>query len=289
MSQDMIQLKNKTAHLSVISNTILVIGKLAVGLSTGTVSILSEGIHSAVDLLAAAIACLAVKKSSAPPDADHDYGHGKVENVSAAFESLLIIVAALGIFYEAVGKFFTPQEMPQGLYWAIGVMAVSSMINAFVSQRLFRIGQQTGSEALKADGMHLRADVWTSAAVMTGVALMKITGWTWIDPLIACIVACGILRVGYKMCRKSYDDLTDTSLSTMEENRIGRIILENPGVLGFHHLRTRAVGETVVLDFHLEVNRLIPVYQAHAISDAVAMSLKSKYGPCDPTIHIDPK
>ncbi|MCH4167316.1 MAG: cation diffusion facilitator family transporter [Megasphaera sp.] len=289
MSQTAIQLKNRTAHLSVISNTILVIGKLTIGLTTGTVSIISEGIHSGVDLLAAAIACLAVKKSSVPPDIDHDYGHGKVENVSAAFESLLIIMAALVIFYEAVGKLFTPQEMPQGLYWAIGVMAVSSIINAFVSQRLFRVGKKTGSEALKADGMHLRADVWTSAAVMTGVALMKITGWTWIDPLIACLVACGILRVGYKMCRKSYADLTDESLSTMEENRIGRIIMNNPGVLGFHHLRTRAVGETTVLDFHLEVDRAMPVYKAHAISDAVVLALKSQYGPCDPTIHIDPK
>lgn len=289
MVQNVIQLKNRTAHLSVISNTILVIGKLVVGFSTGTVSIISEGIHSGVDLLAAAIACLAVKKSSVPPDADHDYGHGKVENVSAAFESLLIIAAALGILYESTGKFFVPQETPQGLHWAIAVMAVSAIINAVVSQRLFMVGKKTASEALKADGMHLRADVWTSAAVMTGVALMLITGWTWIDPLIACIVACGILRVGYKMCRKSYDDLTDTSLSSVEESRIGHIIMANPGVLGFHHLRTRAVGEMTVLDFHLEVDRAIPVYKAHAISDAVVSSLKSKYGPCDPMIHIDPK
>lgn len=289
MSQNENQLKHRTARLSVISNGLLVAGKLAVGISTGTVSIISEGIHSGVDLLASVIACLAVKKAAAPPDADHDYGHGKVENVSAAFESLLIIVAAFLIFYEAISKFLTPQEPQENLYLAIGIMAVSSLINAVVSQRLYSVGKQTKSEALKADGMHLRADVWTSAAVMTGVALIQITGWTWVDPMIACMVAGGILRVGYKMCRQSYDELTDASLSEIEERRIGRIILDNPGVMGYHHLRTRIVGETTFMDFHLEVDRKLPVYQAHAISDAVEISLHHQYGPCDPTIHIEPK
>ncbi len=290
MSQYENQLKCRTAHLSVISNSLLVVGKLAVGLSTGTVSIISEAIHSGVDLLAAGIAWLAVRQGSVPPDASHDYGHGKIETVSAAVESLLIVLAALAIFYEAAQKLLEPQSQePEGLYLAIGVMAVSSLINAVVSQRLFQVGKQTGSEALKADGMHLRADVWTSLAVLSGLGLMKLTGWAWIDPLIACLVAAGILRVGYGMCRKSFDELTDTSLSEMEERRIGRIILNNPGVLGYHNLRTRVVGNTTILDFHLEVDSTLPVYQAHAISDAVEISLQSQYGDCDPTIHIEPR
>ena len=167
MTTDEIALKRRTACLSVLSNTLLVIGKLSIGLLTGTVSLISEAIHSGVDLLAAAIACLAVRKSCLPPDQDHDYGHGKVENVSAAFESLLIIVAALSILYEAAGKFFHPQ-IPESLDWAIVIMLASSLINAVVSARLYYVGEKTGSEALKADGMHLRADVWTSAAVMQG-------------------------------------------------------------------------------------------------------------------------
>lgn len=290
MSQNENQLKHRTVRLSVISNGLLVIGKLAVGISTGTVSIISEGIHSGVDLLAAAIACFAVKQAALPPDKDHDYGHGKVETVSAAFEALLIIAAALAILYEAVEKLLHPHPLQEdGLYLAIGVMAVSSLMNAIVSQRLFSVGKKTGSAALQADGMHLRADVWTSAAVLTGVGLMKITGWAWIDPVIACLVAVGILHVGYGMCRQSYKDLTDSSLDEMEERRIGRIILDNPGVLGYHNLRTRVSGNVTVLDFHLEVDKRIPVYQAHAISDAVEFSLHTKYGPCDPTIHIEPR
>ena len=136
MTTDEIALKRRTACLSVLSNTLLVIGKLSIGLLTGTVSLISEAIHSGVDLLAAAIACLAVRKSCLPPDQDHDYGHGKVENVSAAFESLLIIVAALSILYEAAGKFFHPQ-IPESLDWAIVIMLASSLINAVVSVRLY--------------------------------------------------------------------------------------------------------------------------------------------------------
>lgn len=288
MTTDEITLKRRTACLSVLSNTLLVIGKLSIGILTGTVSLISEAIHSGVDLLAAAIACLAVRKSCLPPDQDHDYGHGKVENVSAAFESLLIIVAALSILYEAVGKFFHPQ-VPESLNLAIFIMLASSLINAIVSARLYYVGEKTGSEALKADGMHLRADVWTSAAVMAGIFLMKVTGWAILDPLIACLVALGILRVGYKMCRRSYDDLTDASLSDDEESKIGHIIMETPGVKGYHHLRTRISGSETIMDFHLELDRTLPLSQAHAISDKVESALQKKYGPCDPMIHLDPR
>ncbi len=288
MTTDEITLKRRTACLSVLSNTLLVIGKLSIGILTGTVSLISEAIHSGVDLLAAAIACLAVRKSCLPPDQDHDYGHGKVENVSAAFESLLIIVAALSILYEAVSKFFHPQ-VPESLNLAIVIMLASSLINAIVSARLYYVGEKTGSEALKADGMHLRADVWTSAAVMAGIFLMKVTGWAILDPLIACLVALGILRVGYKMCRRSYDDLTDASLSDDEESKIGHIIMETPGVKGYHHLRTRISGSETIMDFHLELDRTLPLSQAHAISDKVESALQKKYGPCDPMIHLDPR
>jgi cation diffusion facilitator family transporter len=288
MSTEEIQLKHRTARLSVCSNIILVIFKLIVGIMTGTVSIISEAIHSGVDLMAAAIAFMAVKKSSLPPDTDHDYGHGKVETISAAFESLLIILAALVILYEAIGKFTAPQE-PQSLNLAILVMFGSSLINLFVSKRLYTVGEQTGSDALKADGLHLRVDVWTSAAVMIGIALMKITGFLWIDPLIACFVAVGIMRVGYKMCRTSCDSLTDISLDDTEEKRIGEIILTTPGVLGYHHLRTRMAGQEILMDFHLEVDRMLPLYKAHAISEKVERSLQENYRDCDPIIHIDPR
>ncbi len=288
MSEQEIALKQKTARLSIISNTTLVIAKLVIGFMTGTVSLISEGIHSGVDLVAAGIAFMAVKKSAEPPDKEHDYGHGKVENVSAAVEALLIIVAALYIVYEAAGK-FTAAHVPQSLDLAIVVMLASSLINAVVSHRLYKVGEMTGSEALKADGMHLRTDVWTSAGVLVGIILIKVTGLPWLDPAIACLVAAGILRVGYKMCRDSYDLLIDASLSEEEEARIGHIITAIPGVMGYHHLRTRMAGQVAVMDFHLELDKTLSLGQAHAISHEVANSLHAQYGPCDPTIHLDPR
>lgn len=288
MSEKELQLKHCTARLSVMSNLTLVICKLIVGLLTGTVSIISEAIHSGVDLLASSISYMAVKKSAEPPDTEHDYGHGKVENVSAAAESLLIIVAALFILHEAVSKFLVPQT-PQGLDLAIAVMVVSSILNIAVSQRMYKIGKQTQSAALMAEGLHLRTDVWTSVAILLGIVLMKFTGFLWLDPAMACCVAIGIIHAAYKMFRRSYNSLIDTSLSDTEEAQIGDIILATPGVIGYHHLRTRKAGEKTVMDFHLELDKDLPLEEAHAISEEVEHSLHRQCGPCDPTIHVEPR
>lgn len=288
MSESEILLKRRTARLSVISNFVLVLCKLIVGLLTGTVSIISEAIHSGVDLMASTISFMAVRKSSEPPDEAHDYGHGKVENVSAAAESLLIIAVGIFILIGAASKFSAPQ-LPQSLDLAIGVMVVSSALNAAVSYRMYCIGKQTGSAALQAESLHLRTDVWTSIAVLTGIVLMKITGFLWIDPAIACCVAVGIMRAGYHMGRNSYNTLIDTSLSVADEDTIGHIITSVPGVIGYHHLRTRKAGEVTVMDFHLEMDKDLPLEKAHAIATQVEKNLREQVGPCDPTIHLEPR
>ena len=288
MSENEIILKRHTARLSVMSNLILVVCKLIVGMLTGTVSIISEAIHSGVDLMASTVSFMAVRKSSEPPDEEHDYGHGKVENVSAAAESLFIIAAAIFIFAEAVGKFTNPQ-LPEDLDLAMGVMIVSSVLNLAVSQRMHHIGKRTNSAALLADALHLRTDVWTSVAVLFGIILMKITGYLWIDPLIACCVAVGILHVGYQMCRSSYDTLVDASLDAAEEAHIGSIIMNNPQVIGYHHLRTRKAGEVTVMDFHLELDKNMSLEAAHDVASEVELELRRQAGPCDPTIHLEPR
>lgn len=177
-------LKQRTAYLSIISNTTLVLLKLAVGIYVGAVSLISEALHSGVDLIAALIAFWAVRKSVTPPDTEHDYGHGKYENLSAAVEALLIVAAAIGILYESVMK-FAESTVSDMLGYGIAIMAASIIINFFVSHRLIQVAKQTGSQALEADGLHLRADIWTSVGVLLGLVLMQITGWAWLDPLIA--------------------------------------------------------------------------------------------------------
>ena len=167
-------LKHRTAYLSIMSNTTLVLLKLAIGIYVGAVSLISEALHSGVDLIAALIAFWAVRKSVMPPDMQHDYGHGKFENLSAAVEALLIVAAALGILYESVSK-FGESAVPEFLEYGIAIMCISIVINLIVSRRLISVAQQTGSQALEADGLHLQSDIWTSVGVLAGLALMKMT------------------------------------------------------------------------------------------------------------------
>lgn len=281
-------LKRRTAWLSIMSNSTLVILKLIVGLYVGAVSLVSEAMHSGVDLIAAAIAFWAVRKAVTPPDKDHDYGHGKYENLSSAVEALLIVVTALFIIYEAVHKFDTPLD-PEFLQYGIYIMMVSIVINLLVSQRLINVAKKTGSQALEADGLHLRADVWTSVGVMVGLAGMKIFGFLWLDPVIAIVVALIIFRAGYKMVVESARELTDSSLSPEEENVIGNLLLNNSSVKGFHCLRTRRSGSEKLLDVHVTFDENMTLAQVHAACDDVEGQIKAKLGDdVDITIHAEP-
>ena len=203
-------LKKRTAWLSIGSNTVLVLLKLIVGFSVGAVSLVSEALHSGVDLVAALIAFWAVRKSTVPPDLEHDYGHGKFENLSAAIEAVLIVAAALGILYEAVDK-FDEMAVPEFLEYGIAIMLFSIAVNFLVSRRLIVVAKRTGSQALEADGLHLQSDIWTSVGVLLGLVLMRMTGWAWLDPVIAIFVAGIIFRAGWRMVRESVMELTDAS------------------------------------------------------------------------------
>ena len=154
--QDLAKLKKQTAWLSIFSNTTLVLLKLAVGIYVGAVSLVSEAMHSGVDLAASVIALWAVRKSVVPPDLEHDYGHGKFENISSAIEAVLIVLAAVAIVYEAVQKFSASASAPPLLEYGIAIMLLSIIINYFVSGRLVAVAHKTGSQALEADGLHLR-------------------------------------------------------------------------------------------------------------------------------------
>src|SRR5512136_12039 len=167
------QRKRRVALLSVISNTTLVVLKLAVGLAISSVSVISEAIHSGVDLIAAAIAYYSVRTSGIPADREHPFGHGKIENVSGTVEAVLIFLAAGWIIFEAVKKLLHPRPMEEA-GWGIAVMLVSSAANLAVSQRLFKVGRETDSVALQADAWHLRTDVYTSAGVMLGLVAIWI-------------------------------------------------------------------------------------------------------------------
>lgn len=282
------RLKRQTASLSIASNTVLVLAKLLVGLSIGAVSLISEALHSGVDLLAAMIAWLAVRKSVEPPDMEHDYGHGKFENLSAAAEALLIVGAAFAIVWEAIEALLLEPEVPKGLGYGVVIMLFSIIINLAVSQRLLRVARLTGSQALEADGLHLRADIWTSVGVLVGMFAMEITGWAPLDAVIAIFVAGIIFREGWHMARRASLELTDASLPEEEEERIGEILKSAPEVKGIHCLRTRKSGSCKLLDVHLLFDGSMHLARVHAVCDELEEKIREAFGTFDVVIHPEP-
>lgn len=287
--------KARAAMLSVASNASLVLLKLAVGATIGSVAVISEAIHSAVDLLAALIAFVAVKTSGKPADRGHPFGHGKVENISGTLEALLIFIAAGWIILEAVEKLRDPAPM-ESVGWGVGVMLLSSLANIAVSRHLFKVGEETDSIALIADAWHLRTDVYTSAGVMVGLALM----WTgaiaapdvylgWVDPLSAILVALLIVRAAVGLTLASGRDLLDTSLPPDEEAVICQCIASmSPAINGFNKLRTRKAGSQRFVNFDLLVDGSLSVEEAHRLADAITKKIKACYPETTVTIHIEP-
>jgi len=287
--------KSNVALLSVISNTSLVILKLVAGTMIGSVSVISEAIHSGVDLLAAIIALFAVRKSGKPADEDHPFGHGKVENISGTVEALLIFLAAGWIIFEAVKKLRNPE--PLGDAWlGIVVMLISVMANLIVSKNLFKVGKETDSIALMADAWHLRTDVYTSLGVFGGLAVIFAGGFVlpgvdlrWVDPVAAIGVALLIIRAAYHLTVESARDLVDVGLPSEEVDDVRRHIRAfAPTIRGFHRLRTRKAGSSRFVEFHIRVDASMSVDESHRIADMITCSIKQHYPGTTVTIHIEP-
>jgi cation diffusion facilitator family transporter len=287
--------KSKVALLSVTSNTALVLLKLAVGTAIGSVSVISEAIHSGVDLLAAVIALFAVRTSGKPADTEHPFGHGKVENISGTVEALLIFLAAGWIVFEAWRKLKNPEPLEEaGL--GVAVMLVSSAANIFVSRELLKVGKETDSVALQADAWHLRTDVYTSAGVMAGLTIIWIgklalpgTDLDWVDPVAAICVALLIVKAAYRLTVESARDLLDVSLPKEEEESIEKHIASfAPDVRGFHRLRTRKSGSHRFVEFHMKVDPTKSIEESHSIAEKVSCSIKQQYPDTTINIHIEP-
>lgn len=287
--------KISVARLSIISNTTLMISKLIAGIFIGSVAIISEAIHSGVDLLAALIAFFAVRTSGKPADTEHPFGHGKVENISGTIEALLIFLAAGWIIYEAVKKLIHPTPI-HGIGWGIGVMLFSSVINWIVSHRLFVIGNETDSIALQADGWHLRTDVYTSAGVLLSLLALWMGGHffpsrnlLWIDPAAAIIVALIILHTAYRLTLKSARDLLDEKLPEEEESYISELIASMyPRVHGFHKMRSRKAGSDRFIEFHMKVEPTMTVEASHDLSHDIKDRIVEEFPRSSITIHVEP-
>jgi len=278
--------KVSIARLSIVSNTLLILLKMAVGIISGSVSIISEAIHSSMDLVAAIIAFLSVRVSDNPPDSRHPYGHGKIENISGVIEALLIFIAAIWIIVEAAKKLAGEKIVIDSIALGSIVMLISAIVNTIVSRRLYKVARATNSVALEADALHLKTDVYTSLGVSAGLGLILITGINWLDPIIAILVALFILRESYILLKKAFTPLLDTAWSELEieelETRLNNL------EVNYHNLRTRVAGNYRFIDIHIQIPEDVSVGKAHKYCDKIENELTKVYENLTVTIHVEP-
>lgn len=280
--------KVKAAGLSVFSNICLTVGKIAVGIASGSVSIISEGIHSGIDLVAAVIAFFAVRESGKPADERHAYGHGKIENVSGTIEALLIFIAAIWIIIEAVDK-ITHGVVLEKLGWGMAIMAISALVNLGVSSHLMKVAKKTDSVALEADALHLRTDVYTSTGVFLGLLLVKLTGWAILDPVIAIGVALLIFKAAYDLTKEAFMPLVDVQLDKAEYNLILEVLDGySKDYVEFHKLRTRKAGPERHIDLHLVVPKYQSMLEVHELCNRIEEDIKEKLPGTHILIHAEP-
>ena len=284
----MFRTKRGAAALSIASNVLLTAFKLAVGLAAGLVSVVSEAIHSAIDLLAAVMTFFSVRYSDRPADSGHPYGHGKMENVTGTIEGLLILLAAIWILTEASGK-LAHRATPEDYRLPLIVMAFSAGVNLAVSRLLFRVARETDSVAVEADAHHLSVDVYTSAGVAAGIALQWITGWTWVDPAVAAAIAVVILWIGWRITRKAFSPLIDSSLPPEEVEKVKAAITAGPrGLFTFHKLRTRKAGGRAIIDVHLQFAGNTGLEEAHRESHRTGDRIRAAVPGAQVLVHVEP-
>jgi cation diffusion facilitator family transporter len=281
------KLKRAAARWSICSNSILIVLKLAVALTTGAVSVFAEAIHSVGDLIGSVVAFIAVRASDAPPDESHAYGHGKFENLSGVASALLMVIAGCYTVFEAASHLINPGS-ERTFVPGIFVMGFSFLANVVVSSKLLAAGRETDSAALIADGSHLRTDIFTSLGVFVSLAIVKFTGWIWLDSVAAFFVSALIFLTGYRLAGDAVGTLSDRSLPPNEERALRDAIESEPGVLGYHNLRTRKSGSHRHIDVHVLISDTNSFVQAHDFTEELEQKLRLVLPNVHPIIHIEP-
>lgn len=280
---------SKIAFLSVLSNSTVVILKIIVGLFTGSVAIISEAIHSLLDLLASFIAFLSVRISSKPADKEHPYGHGKVENISGTIETLLIFVAGIWIIYECIHKIINPTPIKLPVL-GILVMLFGALINFFVSRIVYRTAKNTNSVAMKSNALHLLTDVYTSLGVALSLLIVHLTGWYILDPVIGIILASYIMMEAFKLMKETFPPLMDARLSMEEEEQIIQIIESfKDEYIEYHDFRTRRSGAEEYIDFHLVVASNESIETVHNLCDRIEEKINTLFHQANILIHLEPE
>ena len=282
--------KSRAAALSIASNSSLILLKVVAGSITGSVAILTEAVHSSIDLIASIVAFVSIRKADEPADADHPYGHEKIENLAAAIEGMLILVGSGVIVFESVRRLVVGGHVDH-LPLGIAIIAVSTVANVVVSELLARRARLTDSPALEADAAHLRTDAATSAGVLVALVLVQITGASWIDPTVALLVAAAIVVAGVRILNRSSRVLVDEALPDDELAAIRETVVAfgGQGVAGFHKLRARRAGARRYVDMHVQFRSGTTLEQAHETAHDLQDSIRQRLGGADVLIHLEPE
>jgi cation diffusion facilitator family transporter len=287
-----IRTKSGAASLSIASNATLIVLKLVAGAITGSIAIITEAVHSAIDLIASVIAFFSVRAADEPADREHPYGHEKVENVAAAIEGMLILVGAGIIIYEATKRLIDHSDV-QRLGIGIGIIALSAAANFGVSAFLYRRAKALQSPALEGDAAHLRTDAFTSLGVLFGLLLVQITGEPAFDAITALVVAVAIVYTGLRILLRSGRVLVDESPPAAELDTIEKAIAiersHHPEIAGYHKLRARRAGARRYIDLHLQFHRGTTLEVAHHLSHQVREAIEAELPKSEVLIHTEPE
>ena len=280
--------QSKAAKLMLIVVIGLIVLKVVVAVITGSISILAQAVDSSLDLLAAIVTFIAIRIATKPADREHPFGHGKVENIAATVQAVLIFTAGSLIIYSAVQKIITGAKVELAEA-GIGVMLVSMIASIFLSRHLFKVSKAADSLALQANAHNIATDVYSTAAVLVGLTVVRFTGLNILDPLIAMAVALLILKTGVDVLRRSFGGLIDVKLPQTEEDEIRSCIMEhNCQLVAFHDLRTRKAGSHRYIDLHLVMPKNASVEEAHRVCDHLELDIRNRLTQAHVTIHVEP-
>jgi cation diffusion facilitator family transporter len=282
------QEKKRVALISVLAAVLITGGKLIIGLLTGSIGILSEALHSGLDFVAAAITYFAVKIADKPADKEHQYGHGKFENLSAFAETLLLFVTCIWIVYEASHRLITGKIHIEISIWSYIVIISSIIIDFSRSRALSRAAKKYNSQALEADALHFSTDIWSSFVVLIGLVCADQFNFYMADPIAALVVAAIVILIAFRLGKRSIDVLLDrTSPETVK--KITNIIQEIPDVLSFHDLKIRNSGSYTFVELNIHVDPSLTIEQAHEISHKVEERICTAIDKCEVHVHEEPE
>jgi cation diffusion facilitator family transporter len=280
--------KNRVALISVIAAVFITGFKLIIGLLTGSLGILSEALHSALDMVAAIITFFSVRVSDKPADKEHNYGHGKVENLSALIETLLLLVTCVWIISEAVNRLISGNIHIEVSIWSYVVVICSIIIDFTRSRALYKVARKHNSQALEADALHFSTDIWSSTVVLFGLISYQFLGWYAADSIAALCVAMIVLFISYQLGRKAIDVLLDKSPVNATQT-VHTILKEFPEVLKYHGLKARTAGADTFIKFNVHFDPELSLREVHEVCDKIELKIQSLIPRSEVYIHAEPE